>query len=199
MPTIIDLIRHGEPVGGRKYRGQLDDPLSATGWRQMRDAVGGHVPWDAIISSPLRRCAEFARELARCQGLALIEDGRLAEIGFGEWEGQSAAELLAHNPDILLRFWRDPVNNTPPGAESLTAFRERVLAAWRDLIEVHAGKHVLVVGHAGVVRMVLHHVLGTPLDRLFRIDVANAGITRVRVEGDGAQALPVLVFHGAAL
>ena len=35
--TRIDLIRHGEPVGGRRYRGQIDDPLSEKGWKQMRE------------------------------------------------------------------------------------------------------------------------------------------------------------------
>ena len=34
-PTTIDLIRHGEPVGGSKYRGQTDDPLSEKGWAQI--------------------------------------------------------------------------------------------------------------------------------------------------------------------
>ena len=54
--TLIDIIRHGEPVGGKRYRGQIDDPLSEKGWQQMRDAVAGHNPWDVIISSPLARC-----------------------------------------------------------------------------------------------------------------------------------------------
>ncbi|MHB1590203.1 MAG: histidine phosphatase family protein [Sulfuricella sp.] len=38
--TTIDLIRHGEPVGGRRYRGRTDDPLSEKGWNQMWTAVG---------------------------------------------------------------------------------------------------------------------------------------------------------------
>ena len=42
MLTTIDLIRHGEPVGGRKYRGQTDDPLSEKGWEQMWKAVGDY-------------------------------------------------------------------------------------------------------------------------------------------------------------
>ena len=37
--TIIDLIRHGEPVGGQRLRGAQDDPLSALGWQQMRESV----------------------------------------------------------------------------------------------------------------------------------------------------------------
>ncbi|MEK6748901.1 MAG: histidine phosphatase family protein, partial [Pseudomonadota bacterium] len=38
--TVVDMIRHGEPVGGKRYRGHRDDPLSDIGWRQMREAVG---------------------------------------------------------------------------------------------------------------------------------------------------------------
>ena len=50
--TIIDLIRHGQPVGGRRYRGQIDDPLSERGWEQMWSAVRNPAPWEEIICSP---------------------------------------------------------------------------------------------------------------------------------------------------
>ncbi len=194
--TTIDLIRHGEPVGGKRYRGQTDDPLSEKGWRQMREAVGDRCPWDAIISSPLIRCAAFAGEVAARHGRSLRLDARLKEIGFGAWEGRTAEELMAEEPDILMRFWSDPLNNTPPQAETLTAFRDRVIAAWDDLLEQYAGQHLLVVGHAGVIRMIVRHVLDMPLDRMFRIQVGNAAITRIQVDGEGAEALPRLVYHG---
>ncbi len=52
-PTLVDLMRHGEPVGGVRFRGNVtDDPLSNLGWSQMWDAVGDHHPWDQLISSP---------------------------------------------------------------------------------------------------------------------------------------------------
>lgn len=197
--TLIDLIRHGEPVGGRRYRGQLDDPLSEKGWRQMRDAVGDHHPWQAIVSSPLRRCAAFAEELAARHGLPLQLEARLMEIGFGAWEGKTAAELLVDDPERLARFWRDPLHHTPPGAETLLAFRERIIDGWNDLLARYAGQHVLVVGHAGMMRMIIREVLDMPLDRLFRLQVGNAAITRIRIDGGGADALPQLVFHDGRL
>lgn len=198
-PTIVDLIRHGEPVGGRKYRSQADDPLSEKGWRQMRAAVGEHCPWQAVISSPLKRCAVFAEELAARHGLPLQLDARLMEIGFGAWEGKTAAELLADDPERLARFWRDPLHNTPPGAETLPAFRERVIAGWQDLLLRYTGQHVLVVGHAGMMRMIIREVLEMPLDRMFRLQVGNAAITRIRIDGSGSEALPQLVFHDGRL
>jgi alpha-ribazole phosphatase len=197
--TTVDLIRHGEPVGGPKYRGQTDDPLSEKGWAQMRAAIGAERPWHHIVSSPLVRCHAFAAELARQQGLPLTVDARLMEVGFGEWEGRTPAELTAQDPHLLARFRRDPVNVRPAGAEPLEAFLARVAAAWDELVDAHTGKHVLVVCHAGVIRMVLTHVLGIPLARAYRIDVPIAGITRITVEGTGPEAIARLCFHAGAL
>jgi alpha-ribazole phosphatase len=197
--TTFDLIRHGEPVGGRKYRGQTDDPLSETGWAQMRRATGEHCPWQVVISSPLLRCSDFSRELTARHGLPLVLDPRLVELGFGSWEGRTSDELIAENPDILLRFRTDPISNAPPGAEPLVEFRERILSAWNAMIESYRGGHVLVVAHAGVIRMLVALVLEIPLQHLFRLQVANAGITRLRVEQHGDRRLPQLLFHGGNL
>ncbi len=197
--TTVDLIRHGEPVGGRRYRGHLDDPLSEKGWRQMREAVGEHHPWDLIVSSPLVRCADFARELSARHGLPLQIEPRLKEIGFGAWEGKTADELEAAEPGCLWRFYQDPLNRTPPGAEPLAAFRDRIVAAWEALLAEHAGRHLLLVGHAGMMRMILRHVLQMPLENVFRIQVANACISRIQVDGHGSEALPRLLFHDGRL
>ena len=199
MTTIVDLIRHGEPVGGRRYRGQIDDPLSEKGWQQMRDAVGEHRPWHAIVTSPLLRCSEFARELAQRHRLSLHTDPRFMEIGFGEWEGRTAAELKAADPDILQRFWRDPLANRPQGAEPMQAFHDRVEAGWQDLLSQFAGQHTLVVCHAGVIRMSLLYLLGIPLQHVFRIQVANASITRIELDQFDGQWFPRLLFHGGQL
>jgi len=199
MITTIDLIRHGEPVGGSKYRGQSDDPLSEKGWRQMREAVGEQRPWDVLITSPLSRCAEFAMELAARRALPLHTDPRFMEVGFGEWEGRDRTELAAEQPDAIERFRADPVANRPPGAEPLDQFRDRVAEAFDDVATAHAGRHLLIVAHAGVIRMVVRRVLDVPLAKVSRLQVPNAGITRVRVEVRDGELLPQLVFHAGTL
>lgn len=197
--TTIDLIRHGEPVGGRRYRGGTDDPLSDKGWGQMWAAAGGFRGWQQIVSSPLLRCAEFAHALGEKLAVPVSLDERLAELGYGAWEGKTPAELTAHDPDLLLRYRRDPIGNRPPGAEDLDRFAGRVGAAWADLAMRLAGKHTLVVAHAGVIRMVLAQVLAIPLDHVFRIQVGNAAISRVVIEGDGPDAFASLIFHDGRL
>ena len=199
ITTTVDLIRHGEPVGGRKYRGQIDDPLSDKGWRQMRDAVGEHSPWQHIVSSPLKRCQAFALELARSRNLPLSFDERFKEVKFGVWEGKTAEQLHAEDPDMIARFKQDPIQQRPAGAEPLDEFFTRVRGAWFDLIAAHAGKHVLLVCHAGVIRMVLANALNLPLAATYRIDVPSAGLTRLKVQGIDEDAPHQLLFHHGAL
>lgn len=194
MSATLDLMRHGEPVGGRKYRGQVDDPLSDKGWAQMREAVGDAAPWTRIVSSPLTRCRAFAEALAERHGLPLDFEARLKEVGFGEWEGKSAAEIEAAWPGSLARFKADPVGARPTGAEALDAFHARVAAALDDMLAAHGDGHILLVGHAGVMRMALAWALHIPLANAYRIEVASASLTRLRFEAGRAS----LVFHGSA-
>jgi alpha-ribazole phosphatase/probable phosphoglycerate mutase len=195
--TTLDFLRHGEPEGGRKYRGQVDDPLSAKGWDEMRRATQGERPWQAIVASPLARCRVFAETLAADLGLPLALEDRLKEVGFGAWEGRTGADIRAGNPDLLFDFKRDPVTYRPAGAEPLDAFAARVALAFDDLAAAHAGGHILVVAHAGVIRMVLCHVLGLPPSHAYRLQVGSAAKARVRVEQRGERRLSQLLWLDA--
>jgi alpha-ribazole phosphatase/probable phosphoglycerate mutase len=195
--TIIDILRHGEPVGGSRYRGHIDDPLSEKGWQQMRAAVAGRDEWQHIVSSDLSRCAAFAGELGERLAIEVELEPGFRELAFGSWEGKSAKELLAEDPDGTAAFWRDPINNTPPGAEPLRSFQQRITGAWQVLLERHAGKHLLLVGHAGMMRILLLHTLGLSLESFYRFDPRNASIVRIRVDsGRHGEAYHQLVFTG---
>ncbi len=197
--TLIDLIRHGEPVGGTRYRGHTDDPLSEKGWSQMRASVGDHKPWDRIISSPLLRCAEFAEEVAKRHAIPMQTDERFKEIYFGPWEGKTGEELLQLDKDCLQRFWSDPVNNMPAGAETIAEFEQRVLAGWDELTQQYNGQHILLVGHGGMMRVILSHVLGMPRAHMFRLSVKYAAISRIRLDDYGDSIMPIVKFHDGQL
>jgi alpha-ribazole phosphatase/probable phosphoglycerate mutase len=194
--TTVDIIRHGEPVGGKKYRGQIDDPLSEKGWRQMWDAVGEHRPWQQIVSSSLSRCSAFAEALAQRHQLPLKIDERFKEVGFGQWEGRERNDIRANDAELLRRFKFDPVQNRPQGAEPLIDFKQRVSLAWNDMLDEFPDSHLLLVAHAGIVRMAMHLALDIPLAAIYRIDVENASITRLRVEATEHGQRAKLVFHG---
>jgi alpha-ribazole phosphatase/probable phosphoglycerate mutase len=177
--TCIDLLRHGEPVGGRRYRGQVDDALSEKGWAQMWNAVGADPEWQQIVSSPLQRCSAFAASLAESLVLPVQLEPRFREIGFGDWEGKTRDELDRLDPGQIARFYQDPMKNRPPGAEPLDEFTGRVQAAFNDMVGRFAGQSVLVVAHAGVIRAILAYTLNMPLASMYRISVPNAGISRI--------------------
>lgn len=190
-PHFIDLLRHGQPSGGDRFRGVQDDPLSETGWQQMRKSVDGMAPWDVVVTSPLRRCAEFASELSGRHGLTVETEPRLAELSFGEWEGRSYQEVKQAEPAAWQAFFDDPVNSTPPGGEKMLDFCERIDFAWDDLVERHKGGHVLVVCHGAVMRVICRRILKMPMNSLFSIEVPYACLTRIRRHHDGDR----LVFH----
>ncbi len=180
--TIIDLIRHGEPLGGRAFRGHnIDDALSEKGWEQMWHAIGDDSPWDHIITSPLSRCHSFARALAEDNGINVTTIDDFKEVGFGSWEGRTPDQIKTDNLKEYEDFYKDPVNNRPPGAEILDQFIQRTTSAFESVCNEYKGKHVLIVAHAGVIRSIVAHTIhATPLG-MYKIKIANAGISRIRI------------------
>ena len=192
MITTLDFIRHGEPEGGSLYRGAaIDDPLSQKGWKQMWQATGNNNHWDRIISSPLSRCREFALALADRHGLPVATEKDFREVGFGDWEGHSSAEIRETRPREYADFYADPVNNRPTGAEDLHHFGQRVGTAMDKAASAHPGKRILIVAHAGVIRAALGHIMQAPAAAWYRARVCNAGITRFQYGPLGKQ----LIFH----
>ena len=178
--TLIDFIRHGEPVGGRRYRGDgADDPLSEKGWQQMWEAVGDQVPWDRVISSPMQRCHAFAMALQERYELPVEVDRRFREVGLGSWEGLSPDDVVARNEDEYRAFYEDPQRNRPEGAEPLEDFGLRVAKAIEEILNKHVNEHVLVVAHAGVIRAALGYVLQSKPAAWYRTRIDNAAFTRI--------------------
>jgi len=195
MTTYIDVIRHGEPVGGRRYRGySVDDPLTDKGWSQMRAAIPESPKWQHIISSPLKRCLEFSQELANDLQIPYTIIDNMKEIGFGDWEGKTPDEILAQDSEALNHFYQDPVNNRPNGAEPLDSFSERVWNAYLDIISEHKNKHILVVAHAGVARAITANVLQMSLDDVYsRLKIEYGAIIHSAVEKN---LPPKLIIQG---
>lgn len=190
---FVDLLRHGEVVGGGRFRGASDDHLSPGGLAQMRAVAAEEKDWDSIVSSPARRCVTFSQELADRRGLPLELMPDFGERGFGAWENRLATEIPLAD---LKRFWDDPVGYTPPGAEPFAVLRERVLRGWGRVLE-HDTQFPLLVTHGGVVRIILGEVLDIPSAALLRIEVPYACLTRLRIPS--GKGRPSLKLHGGPI
>ena len=195
-------MRHGEPVGGSRYRGQVDDELSEKGWQQMWQAVAGRSDWQQIVTSPLQRCQAFADLLGEWHGLPVHSEQRFSEVGFGVWEGKNRMELEQLFPGQVARFYQDPVNQRPPGAEPLDEFLSRVQNGFDELLVRCAGQTLLIVAHAGVIRAIMAHALEIPPAAMYRATIFTdngsfgcrgflGSAKRINSESSGASPVPV--------
>jgi len=184
--SIIDLVRHGETTAGQCFLGSTDAQLSELGWQQMESA-GLLLDYDVVISSPLLRCYEFASRYAEKIHKPLIVDAQLREIHFGQWEAKTAEQICKTDEKKLSAFWRDPVKHTPPDGESLLAFKERVLQAYYSIVDEWQGKKILLACHGGVIKMILCDLLAIETQKMNKIAIDYAGVSRVSMWEDISQ------------
>ncbi len=194
--TTIDLLRHGACEGGEIFRGSTDVALSEKGWQQLRDATREIGGWTRVVASPLQRCARFAQEIAEARALPLQLRDELREIHFGDWEGRAISDVMRDHGELLNQFWADPTHVTPPGGESMQLFSARVRALTDQLLQQHAGEHLLIVSHGAVIRLVMTHWLQMPMTAFSNIAVPYAALSRFRIhEREGERPWIQLCLH----
>jgi probable phosphomutase (TIGR03848 family) len=188
MSTVI-LLRHGRStaniahvLAGRSKGVHLDD----TGRQQAEGAAErlAGTRLARIVTSPLERCRETAKPLARRHpGTPLASDRGLAEVDYGSWTGRALKELAKE------KLWRvvqtQPSAATFPEGESLAAMSSRVVGAVRRLdaeVEAEHGPDAVwvAVSHGDPIKAVLADALGMHLDAFQRIHVETASISVVR-------------------
>ncbi|GBC59421.1 alpha-ribazole phosphatase [Desulfonema ishimotonii] len=169
---MIFLMRHGqtESDGQKRFIGQTDLPLSPEGAAQIRgwrDALAS-VEFAGIFCSDLTRTRESARILAEGRGADVRAVPELREIDLGEWDGLPMSEVRARFPDAWQERGENLAGYRPPGGESFADVQARAVPAF-ERIAARTDGNLLIVAHAGVNRVILCHILGMPLSRLFRL------------------------------
>lgn len=178
----MTILRHGA-VEGRAhiFRGALDDPLSAQGAAQMQQALMRRPDekFDAIASSPLRRCHDFAAPLAAQHGAPLQLMPAFSELTFGDWEGLTPDEAAARDPEAHQAFNASFGVQAPPNGESLAVLRTRVAQGWQHWIAQDIGINRLLVTHAGVMRALLMELFAYTPAQAFQIALPEAACMRI--------------------
>lgn len=183
MRRLLLLIRHGQSAWNVEHRlpGHLPGiSLTEQGKEQAERLAQAlrPLPISAIISSPLERAAETAQYLAQGRDLSIQYDPDLMDLNSGPWAGQIAEALLANNP-ARRAFLRDPTV-TPPGVESFPEVEARALAAvQRWLTNEATGPCPAFVTHDDVIKVLLAHYFGVPIQRSRSIVVGNASVSVV--------------------
>lgn len=188
------LIRHavtaetGVTLSGR----QSGVPLSSAGLAMAERAAAelGDLPVRALYTSPILRCRQTARPLgARWDTTPTIDRG-LTEAHYGTWTGRSLKSLYR------LKAWQRLMQSASrfrfPEGETLEEVQRRAVATVEALADRHGSETVAAVSHADVIRVILAHYLGMPLDLVHRLSVDPASVSIVDLHGSGAVAVPTV-------
>lgn len=161
--------------------------LSDTGLEQsaiVADLLGTH-PVAAVYSSPLERASETASDIAEPHELQVRIVEGLDEIDFGEWTGARFSELEG---DEDWQQWNEQRGSARcPGGESMVEAVERAKAAVEGIAAAHDGETVVAVTHCDIIRGLIAHYLGMPLDNVLRFDVDPASISTLELGRWGAR------------
>lgn len=178
-PEIL-LVRHGETVWNRegRFQGRLDSPLTSVGVAQMialgrslRQRFGGSLRHYELVASPLGRTWQSAvllAEAARLDPASIRLEPLVQEISWGAWDGLTAAEIEAWDPETWRRRLDDAFSGRPPnGGES----RLEVLArAQRWLAGLSMDAKVLLVSHGTFGRALRCAYLGLSHEAMLEMD-----------------------------
>ena len=160
------LVRHGETewnAAGR-LQGQTDIPLSDVG-RAQASRTGQHlagVGFAAAYASDLSRASETAAIVLDGRGPAVSHDTDLREVGFGEAEGLTWADLQASDAGLLryVQGLTQDVDFAPARGESVRQLFERQHRFIERTTPRHPDGDVLVVGHGGALRALTVALIG---------------------------------------
>lgn len=181
-PIVVTVLRHGAVAGrAHVFRGALDDPLSAQGMAQMHATLARFPSsaFDAVATSPLRRCHEFAAAYAAQRGVPLQVLPQFSELAFGDWEGLSPEEAAALHPAECHAFQFTHGAHAPPNGESLAQLRDRAYRGWHAWLGQDAGANRLLVTHAGVMRALLMELFGFTAAQAFQVALPEAASLRI--------------------
>ena len=191
--TTFHLIRHasygllGRVLAGR----QPGHALNAAGREEaarLAETLKART-LAAVWSSPIERAQETARIIAAPHKLDVLIEPDLTEVDFGAWTGMTFADLHAQPGWAAFNVFRSTVPTS--GGESMLAAQARAVAALVRLAVRYPGAELAAVSHGDIVKAILAHALGTPLDLFRRIEISPASRSVITLEEGGLHVLGV--------
>jgi broad specificity phosphatase PhoE len=169
----ITLVRHTE-VDERyhkRYNGHIDIGLSRKGELQAH-ALAKKLEereFDLVYCSDLKRAKETLKPFRQAKDALYTE--ALREKSWGKHEGMSFDEIVAEGAIVYENFlqWIEALDGEP-----YEAYVKRVEEFFLDYLASRKAENILVVTHAGVIRVLMAIVQEISLEEAFSIDVPYA-------------------------
>lgn len=189
MTITIVFVRHGraDNVEGRCV-GHFDAPLSESGASAIYElaAMLSTMGITRITSSDLARARNSAAIIGAALDVPVTIDSRLREMHFGEWDGQTWADIETNDGERWRTWMESWTTVAPPGGEGIDDLARRA-DAW--IADLRRDESLIVVSHAGFIRAALCRLLGRPIDTLFDIPIDHAHATVIELGEDGPTLL----------
>lgn len=189
------LVRHGVTDWNRegRFQGHLDPVLANDGLAEVRllarRLAGSSLDRpQRIVSSPLARARQTAEAIVAALGdeaPGVSLDARLMEVGQGEWEGRTHAELAVDDATRYAAWRRDAGVREPPGGEPVEDAFQRVAAALDELVSSDGAWPLCIVAHGGTLRLAARHLLELGRRRSWAMEADNAAFSVLEPEGPG--------------
>jgi alpha-ribazole phosphatase len=146
---FLYLVRHAQPqVQTGICYGRTDLALEPKAQVQLLVKLQAKIPKQIhLVSSPLQRCEQTAQELAALGWQVPQIDPRVAEMDFGDWEGQAWSQIERSQIDD---WANDIVHYRPPQGESVNDVAQRSLEV---ISELSFEQDVVIITHAGVIQV----------------------------------------------
>lgn len=200
MATLF-LIRHGltAQTGKLLYGQSPGVELDHRGRAQAEDLARrlGPVRLTALYSSPLERCLQTIAPLATSKRLPVVERRELIEMDAGAWTGKTLASLRRKKAEWSIVQTR-PSAFGFPGGEGFAEAQDRVVREVERIARRHRRGRVAISTHGDIVRMLLAHYAGAPLDAFQRFVADPVSVSVVEV-GRDAHAYVVLMNETGGL
>lgn len=186
--TTMLLLRHGQtPLSVEKrFSGTGNPQLTEVGKAQAAAAAARLAGSGAevVVSSPLSRARQTAEAVAAALGLEVEVEEGFRETDFGDWEGNTFADIRQKWPREF-DAWLASSSVAPPFGESFDATTTRVRQARDRLLVRHGGKKVVVVSHVSPIKTLLRLALDAPPTALYRMHLDLACLSEVQWFSDG--------------
>ena len=154
---MIYIVRHGQTDWNvaKRCQGQTDIPLNDTGRAQARATAGevAKIKIERIISSDLSRARETAEIIGRHIGVAVETDVRIREGDCGTCAGR----VMTHED------WEE--FNIDPKKYNGESLEDMFIRTKSFMDEIRHLENVLVVTHAGTLRMIMYCAKHEVFDR----------------------------------
>lgn len=134
----------------------------------------------ALHTSPLERCRQTAAPVGCRTGLEPVVVDAITEIDFGDWTGQRFDALQS---DPAWQAWNAGRDRAvAPQGEAMAAVQRRAVGHVEHMAASHPGETLALVSHGDVIKAVLSHYLGLPLQAYWRFEVSPASISELALQ-----------------